>query len=106
MRAFLLVLLTATVAAAQSNDESLDVYTEHPRLFLSAQRLKRKVGSTLTVLIDEAGDNKAVGRSSADAPEIDGTVRIRGAKKVAVGEWAQVRITKAGAYDLEAQLLP
>jgi hypothetical protein len=32
-------------------------------------------------------------------------VRIPGAAKLSVGDWAQVRVTKAGAYDLEAQLL-
>ena len=46
----------------------------------------------------------AIARSSSDAPEIDGTVRIRGAHELAVGDWAQVRITAAGAYDLEARV--
>ena len=46
----------------------------------------------------------AVARSSSDAPEIDGVVRIRGAAKQAAGDFAQVRITKAGAYDLEATI--
>jgi ribosomal protein S12 methylthiotransferase len=73
---------------------------------ISAARLAGKVGRTMQVLVDRIEGAVAIARSSSDAPEIDGTVRIRGAKKVAVGEWAQVRITKAGAYDLEAQLLP
>jgi ribosomal protein S12 methylthiotransferase len=72
---------------------------------ISAARLAQKVGRTMQVLIDRIDDGIAVARSSGDAPEIDGTVRIRGAKKLSVGDWAQVRITKAGAYDLEAQLL-
>jgi ribosomal protein S12 methylthiotransferase len=46
-----------------------------------------------------------VARSSADAPEIDGTVRIKGAKNLSVGSLAQVRITAAGAYDLDAKLI-
>ena len=73
---------------------------------ISAARLAEKVGRTLQVLVDRIEGSVAVARSSSDAPEIDGTVRIRGARKLAVGEWAEVRITKAGAYDLEAQLLP
>ena len=44
---------------------------------ISAARLKRKVGKTLTVLIDEAGAKGGIGRSSADAPEIDGVVRVK-----------------------------
>ena len=43
---------------------------------VSAERLKMRVGQTLTVLIDEVGKAGAIGRSSADAPEIDGKVVI------------------------------
>ena len=67
---------------------------------ISAQRLKRKVGSTLTVLLDEAGDDKAVGRSSADAPEIDGVVHVRKAANAKAGDFVEVRITRADAHDL------
>ncbi len=72
---------------------------------ISAQRLKRKVGSTLTVLVDEAGDNKAVGRSSADAPEIDGVVHIRKAGTIKSGEFVRVRITRADTHDLHGELV-
>jgi ribosomal protein S12 methylthiotransferase len=73
---------------------------------ISAARLARKVGRTMQVLIDKIDGTVAVARSAGDAPEIDGTVRIRGGRKLTVGDWAEVRITQAGAYDLEAQLLP
>ncbi len=73
---------------------------------ISAERLAAKKGSTMRVLIDRIEADAAIARSSSDAPEIDGVVRIRGAKNVSVGDWAQVRITKAGAYDLEAKLSP
>jgi len=72
---------------------------------ISAARLAQKVGRTLKVLVDKLEGSVAIARSPSDAPEIDGTVRIRGAKKLTVGELATVRITKSGAYDLEAQLL-
>ena len=52
---------------------------------ISAARLERKVGRTMQVLIDRLEGDVAVARSSSDAPEIDGTVRIRGAKHLAVG---------------------
>ena len=73
---------------------------------ISAARLAQKVGRTLKVLVDKLEGSVAIARSPSDAPEIDGTVRIHGAKKLTVGELATVRITNAGAYDLEAQLLP
>jgi len=71
---------------------------------ISAARLDKKIGSSMQVLIDRVDRDVAIGRSRGDAPEIDGVVRILGAKKLAVGEWAQVRITKTSAYDLEARL--
>jgi ribosomal protein S12 methylthiotransferase len=71
---------------------------------ISAARLARKIGRSMRVLVDRVDRDGAVARTAGDAPEIDGLVRIRGAKKLAVGDWAQVRITKTDAYDLEAQL--
>ena len=70
---------------------------------ISAQRLKRKVGKTMTVLVDEAGQNKAVGRSSADAPEIDGLVHIRKAGNARPGDFVEVRITRADTHDLHGE---
>jgi ribosomal protein S12 methylthiotransferase len=71
---------------------------------ISAQRLARKVGRSMQVLVDRIEDGVAVARSSSDAPEIDGVVHIRGAPRLKVGDWARVRITKASAYDLEATM--
>jgi ribosomal protein S12 methylthiotransferase len=71
---------------------------------ISAQRLARKVGRRMRVLVDRIEDGIAVARSSSDAPEIDGVVHIRGPHVLKVGDWAQVRITQAGAYDLEATM--
>src|SRR5258706_15256833 len=60
---------------------------------VSAARLKAKVGKTLEVLVDEPG----LGRSSADAPEIDGVVRSNGGK---AGEFVKVRIERSTEHDL------
>ncbi len=67
---------------------------------ISRRRLKRRVGGTLKVLIDEARGETAVGRSAADAPEIDGRVYVAGASKLKPGDWAEVRIQRAGEHDL------
>ncbi len=71
---------------------------------ISAARLARKVGRTMQVLVDSVADGVAVARSSSDAPEIDGTVRILGAEGLRAGSMPKVKITSAGAYDLEARL--
>jgi len=65
---------------------------------ISAAKLQRKVGKTLKVLIDEPG----VGRSSGDAPDIDGVVRFKGGK---AGEFAQVLIDRADEHDLHGRKL-
>ena len=71
---------------------------------VSARRLKRKIGKNLRVLVDELTDNGGVGRSSADAPEIDGVVYIEPARKASkrykVGEFVSVKITGADGHDL------
>ena len=67
---------------------------------ISARRLKRRVGSTLTVLVDAHEGPRALARSSADAPEIDGNVAIDNGAELRIGEFARVRITGASAHDL------
>ncbi len=74
---------------------------------ISAQRLKLRVGRRLRVLIDEQSARKAVARSYAEAPEIDGSILIagRGVTKLVAGEFADVEITGADTYDLTAKLV-
>jgi ribosomal protein S12 methylthiotransferase len=71
---------------------------------ISSERLAEKKGRTMQVLVDRIDGSAAIARSSGDAPEIDGVVRIRDAATLAVGDWARVRITKTVAYDLEGKL--
>jgi ribosomal protein S12 methylthiotransferase len=73
---------------------------------ISAARLARKVGSRQRVLIDEVGPTVAIGRSAADAPEIDGVVFIRKGRRVLdVGEFVDVTITAAEDHDLHGKLI-
>lgn len=77
---------------------------------VSAERLQRRVGATMQVLVDSApalGRKGGVGRSYADAPEIDGTVRLlppqKLSKRLAVGEFTQARIVATDGHDLVAE---
>ena len=72
---------------------------------ISAARLKRHVGSRMRVLVDAIEAGAAVARSAADAPEIDGVVRIAEARGLCVGDWADVQIVAADAYDLSGRVL-
>jgi ribosomal protein S12 methylthiotransferase len=67
---------------------------------ISADRLEARIGQTMTVLIDEISEEGAIGRSYADAPEIDGVVVIEDATDLVVGEFVSVKITDSGEHDL------
>jgi ribosomal protein S12 methylthiotransferase len=81
---------------------------------ISRTKLARKVGRTLEILVDEvhgvvegrAGNDQtvAITRSHADAPQIDGIVRVKGAKGVKPGDVRRVRIRAADEHDLEGIL--
>jgi ribosomal protein S12 methylthiotransferase len=73
---------------------------------ISAVRLRAKIGRRMRVLVDRVEEGAAIARSETDAPEIDGIVRISGGgiTRLAPGEFAEVEITAAGDYDLEARL--
>src|SRR5438874_1510237 len=72
---------------------------------ISARRLKRRLGKTIKVLVDEVKGERAVGRSAGDAPEIDGVVHIEGGSALKPGDWAQVKVTRTDAHDLWSQLM-
>ncbi|HVY80888.1 MAG TPA: 30S ribosomal protein S12 methylthiotransferase RimO [Steroidobacteraceae bacterium] len=71
---------------------------------ISAQRLARRVGQRMRVLVDAVEGDTATARSEADAPEIDGLVHIEGAGGLTVGAWADVEIIASDQYDLTAKL--
>ena len=72
---------------------------------ISTGRLTRKIGKHMTVLVDEVQKKRAIARSAADAPEIDGVVHIVNAKDVKPGELVEVEITGSDAHDLRAKLV-
>lgn len=71
---------------------------------ISALRLSRKVGSRLQVLVDEVDGDGAVARSKADAPEIDGIVRIDDGQKLKPGQFVEVDVVHADSHDLIARV--
>ena len=76
---------------------------------VSAARLQSRVGSVMQVLVDSApgmGRKGGLGRSYADAPEIDGVVRLLPPEKISktmkVGEFTKARTISAQGHDLVA----
>jgi len=70
---------------------------------ISAEKLAAKIGSEITVLVDEVDDEGALARSTADAPEIDGLVYLDGCFDVASGDFLRVRVIDADHHDLYAE---
>lgn len=70
---------------------------------ISATRLQKKIGSTIHVLVDEIRENKIIGRSWADAPEIDGEVIIENEWDLNPGDVFEAKIIAADDYDLYAE---
>ena len=69
---------------------------------ISAARLQAKIGKTVEILIDTVDEQGAIGRSSADAPEIDGKVYLDGITDLNPGDLVEAEITAADEYDLWA----
>jgi len=69
---------------------------------ISAAKQARKIGQTLTVLVDEVDEQGAVARSAADAPEIDGLVYIEEAGDLQPGDFVRVEVVDADEHDLWA----
>ena len=72
---------------------------------ISRRRLAARVGRIEPILIDQAGRNGAIGRSRADAPEIDGRVLLKGAQGLKAGQFVRARIVGATDHDLHAELV-
>jgi ribosomal protein S12 methylthiotransferase len=69
---------------------------------ISTEKLNQKIGRIEMVLIDEVDGDQAIGRTSADAPEIDGVVYLADAEGLQVGDLVEVEITDADGHDLWA----
>ena len=72
---------------------------------ISAARLQAKVGREIEVLVDEITDEGPIGRSHADAPEIDGMVFLETDLELSPGQIIRARVTHADEYDLWAEVV-
>jgi ribosomal protein S12 methylthiotransferase len=99
-------------AAANALPDHIDPHEQEDRLArlmylqeeISAAKLAKKVGTTMTVLIDDSDEEGSVARSAADAPEIDGLVYIND-EHFEPGDMVKVRITDSDEHDLWAEVV-
>ena len=71
---------------------------------ISADKLARRKGQRMIVLVDEVHEDHVLARGPGDAPEIDGQVIIDGAWEVEPGDFVEVEITGSDAHDLFAEM--
>jgi len=69
---------------------------------ISSQKLQRRIGQLMNVLVESHDDEGYIARSYADAPEIDGLVHITTDDELVLGDFCQVRVDDADEYDLYA----
>lgn len=84
-------------------EERWERFMAHQQV-ISAERLQQKIGKTIQVLIDEVDEEGPIGRSMADAPEIDGNVYINTEVTLQPGDIVSVTVFDADEYDLWAEL--
>ena len=89
----------------EMKQERLDALMEVQR-GISFEYNRSRVGTELTVMVDDIVDGTAVCRSEYESPDVDGEILVSGAAgKVSVGDFVRVRVTGAEDYDLSAVLL-
>lgn len=67
---------------------------------ISSEKLKKRIGMEMAVIIDDVDDEGAIGRTYADAPEIDGKVYLKGATEYSPGDMVMAHINESDEYDL------
>jgi len=72
---------------------------------ISLEKNQEKVGKTFKVLIDKKEAGRYLGRTEFDSVEVDNEVIIQSKKKLTVGEFVNVKITKAYDYDIEGEVV-
>ena len=72
---------------------------------ISFEKNQEKVGKTFKVLIDKKEAGRYLGRTEFDSVEVDNEVVVHAGKKLTIGEFVQVKITKAYDYDLEGEVI-
>ena len=72
---------------------------------ISLEKNQEKVGKTFKVMVDKKEAGRYLGRTEFDSVEVDNEVIITSPKKLVIGDFVQVKITKAYDYDLEGEVV-
>jgi ribosomal protein S12 methylthiotransferase len=95
--------LTDDVPAEEKQRRAEDIMAVQQEI--SYEKNQEKIGKTFKVLVDKKEAGRYIGRTEFDSVEVDNEVILSTDKKIKVGEFAQVKITKAYDYDLEGEVV-
>ncbi len=99
-----------TAAASMAEQVPMPVRRERLERLMDVQRgitlekNEERVGSRVTVLVDEVSEEGAIARAPWQAPEVDGVIEIEDGTALAPGTFVEVEITGAGEFDLSARV--
>ena len=91
------------VPAAEKEERAQEIMEVQQEI--SLEKNQEKIGRTFKVLIDKKEVGRYLGRTEFDSVEVDNEVIIESKKKLTIGEFVQVKITKAYDYDLEGEVV-
>ena len=95
--------LVDDVPAAEKEERAQEIMEVQQEI--SLEKNQEKVGKTFKVMIDKREAGRYIGRTEFDSVEVDNEVIIASKKKLAIGEFVQVKITKAFDYDIEGEVV-
>ncbi|MBX9781970.1 MAG: 30S ribosomal protein S12 methylthiotransferase RimO [Chitinophagaceae bacterium] len=95
--------LVDDVSAAEKERRAQDVMAVQQEI--SYELNQQKVGQTFKTIIDKKEAGRYIGRTEFDSVEVDNEVVIQSDKKLPVGDFVNVKITKAFDYDLEGEVI-
>ena len=95
--------LVDNILAAEKEERALEIMEVQQDI--SLEKNQEKIGKTLKVIVDKRESGRYLGRTEFDSVEVDNEVIINSAKKLVIGDFVQVKITKAYDFDLEGEVV-
>ena len=95
--------LTDNVPAEEKEERAEEIMEVQQEI--SLEKNNEKLGQTFKVLIDKKESGRYLGRTEFDSVEVDNEVIVNSKKKLVIGDFVNVKITKAYDYDLEGEVV-
>jgi ribosomal protein S12 methylthiotransferase len=95
--------MTDDISAEEKEERAQEIMEVQQEI--SLEKNQEKVGKTFKVIIDKKEAGRYIGRTEFDSVEVDNEVIIESKKKLVIGDFVNVKITKAYDYDIEGEVV-